>query len=117
MLTSMLIEKTQDYLEKKISLKDFEKWFVPLLPLIFSLPKSFVTDLANTIELGLAEMSDGILSEEQFRATILDFLSIHQINTYGFYPEIPLLNSTTSSKVISLISSEDSWVTQVSLVL
>ena len=92
-------EKIYSYLEETISLRDLEDWLVPRLPLLFSLPKSSMTDLISTIELGLAEMSSGTLSEEEFRNRVWDYL--RTLQTVTFHLEAQQTPSTGASSKLS----------------
>jgi len=78
------IEKVYSYLEQRTSLEDLEDWLIPRLPLFFSLPKSSMTELVSTVELGLAEMSSRALSEEEFRGQIRDYLHAHPPTTFQY---------------------------------
>lgn len=74
-MSSELIIKVYSYLRGGITLKSLEEWLVPRLPLLLSLPRSLISDLVATIELGLAEMSSGALSEEAFRRELEEFMN------------------------------------------
>ncbi len=65
MLSSDLILMTKKYLDGQIELGQLEEWLVPLVPLYASDPTSDDADLVATIELGLAEISDGISTQSE----------------------------------------------------
>ena len=76
-LTSELLSIIYQYVEGIKSLKQLEDWLVPRLPLLFHLPPSDpeATELAALIEGGLAELSRGDRSEEEFRALLRSLIS------------------------------------------
>ena len=56
------------YLERDLSLEDLRRWVVAMRGPILSLPADLPgTKLATTIELAILELSDGALTERQFR--------------------------------------------------
>lgn len=81
MLTSELFDMVDQYLERVISLHTLEDWLVPRLPLFFKLPYSSVEELVAAIEVGLADISNSTISEEEFRHSLRD-----SINRQTVYP-------------------------------
>lgn len=83
----------EQYLEGSISLADMEDWLVPRLPILFHLPpmEPEATDLAADIEVGLAELSSGELSEGEFRNILRNLIAPVQV----VYTEYPLGRSAT----------------------
>lgn len=71
---SDLVEKIHAYLDSQISLQDLTEYLAPQLPRLFSLPEPPESYLAATVELGLAEMGSGAISEDQFRSDLHDAL-------------------------------------------
>ncbi len=67
MLSSELRDKVQEYIESKINLEQLEDWVVPREPAFLKDPASLDADLIAAIELGLAEFSDSVTTEEEFR--------------------------------------------------
>lgn len=76
--TPNIFRKVSDYLEHRITLEELEDWLVRNLGLFLSPPSKDAPDdaseLAGTIELGLAEMSKGHRTEEEFRALVEEFI-------------------------------------------
>ncbi len=67
MLSSELRDIVQEYIESKISLEQLEDRIVPHEPFFLKDPASPDADLIATIELFLAEISDNVATEEEFR--------------------------------------------------
>lgn len=67
MLSSELRDKVQEYIESKISLEQLEDWVVPREPAFLKDPASLDADLIVAIELGLADISDSVTTEEELR--------------------------------------------------
>ena len=65
---------SQSYLDKKITLQQLEEWLVPLLPSFAHEQTSSDADLAAIIMDGLAEISDGVTSEDEFSNELGDAL-------------------------------------------
>ena len=84
MLTSELFDIVDQYLERVISLQELEEWLVPRLPFFFKLPYSGVEELVATIEVGLADISDGTISEEEFRQSLRDSIDRQAVYTVTF---------------------------------
>lgn len=71
-----LLSQIYRYLDEKIALEELEDWLVPRLPALLHSPDADVTELVGTVELGLAEMSIGARSEEEFRALLRESIPI-----------------------------------------
>lgn len=107
MVTSELLRKIHLYLDDQISIKEFEDWYIPQLPLLLAFPPSRITDLITTIELGLAEMGSGIQSEDSFRHLLRD--SLQNITIEICYPnEFSMVSTGTTDEasVSTCIGSE-----------
>jgi hypothetical protein len=63
-----------DYIERKIKLRDLESWIVSMLPIYLSNTNNAASDLASIIELGLAEVHAGIRSERGLRKLLTQHL-------------------------------------------
>lgn len=76
MLTSELLSVIEQYVTGAIILEQLEDWLAPRWVLLFSLPpvEPEATDLAAAVELGLAEISNGSRSEEEFRSMVMTLL-------------------------------------------
>ena len=81
---SAIFWKASQYLKGELDLEALEDWLVPLLPLFLSLPDdSTAAQLVGVIELGRAEMSSGIIDEDELKESIRSFLaSLDTIHTY-----------------------------------
>ncbi len=73
-ITSEFYVKITQYLRGEISLSAFEDWFYCNLGDIIALPPSAELHLAGEIQLGLAEMSNGDMAEDQFRGNLKVFV-------------------------------------------
>lgn len=69
-ISSDLLDKVNQYLDKQISFSELEEWLVPREPSLLRESESDDSDIIGAIELGLAEMSAGIRSEEEVRDLI-----------------------------------------------
>jgi hypothetical protein len=94
-LTSDVFNKVFQYLDGKISVEDIEDWFVPHLYEFLALPPCGASELAGIVELGLAEMSSGQSSEEDFRSLLKKYIREHDTITIDIRP--PELACTSSS--------------------
>jgi len=75
MISQVLKEKIEQYLQATISAYDLEEWVVPRQPFFMRFPKSDDADLVSTIDLGLVEMSHGIRTEEEFKLMLQEVLN------------------------------------------
>ncbi|MBI2907276.1 MAG: hypothetical protein HYX92_06430 [Chloroflexi bacterium] len=81
MKTSEIFHKVRQYLEHEKTVSELEDWIVPrLVPFASSAPAS-ARELWGTVELGLAEMSEGQISEDEFRSLLEDFLRTRSVGT------------------------------------
>jgi len=74
MVTSEIFDKTYQYLNGEISLTELEDWVEARFGLFAALPQGAARHLYGTIELGLAEISIGHRSEDEFRALVREFI-------------------------------------------
>ena len=79
MITSELSNIVDRYLQKNITVEELEDWIVARFQLFFSLPPSSTSEFVAGIELGLAEMSNGSRTEEEFRNMLRELL--RQVDT------------------------------------
>jgi len=99
MLLDDLLSMVYEYLEHAISLEELEDWVIYHLPLLFQIPDSPVARLAAAIELGLAEIGDGVVDEEEFR-NVLEAAVRKEVTLSFFYPaDMPISESTSSNEV------------------
>ena len=73
-VTSDIFKEVSEYLEHHITLEELEDWLAPNLGLFLSLPPNDASELAATIELGLAEMTKGDRTEDEFRTLVEEFI-------------------------------------------
>jgi hypothetical protein len=74
MISFQLHEKVIRYLQDEIEIEQLEEWLAPRLSDFFQIPDSSDARVVSTIELGLAEMGDGILSLEEFHIMLSEEL-------------------------------------------
>jgi len=70
MMFADLVSIVFEYLADVVTVEQLEDWMVPRLVRLFEVPDSPVAQLAATIELGLAEIDDGVIEEEEFRTCL-----------------------------------------------
>ena len=100
-LTSEIFSKVFQYLDGKISLEDIEDWLVPHLYEFLTLPPCSAAELAGIVELGLAEMSRGQSSEEDFRSLLKKYIREHDTITIDMRPpELVCVSSTANTTQI-----------------
>ncbi len=85
-LTSEIFRKVFQYLDSEISVEDIEDWLVPHLYEFLALPLCSASELAGVIELGLAEMSGGQCSEDDFRSLLKRYIQEHDTITIDMRP-------------------------------
>lgn len=79
MLSLKLREQVELYLSTEISLEELENWTVQNLPEIAADPQSDNSSFIATVDLCLAEYSDGIRSEDEIRHYLRD--ALEEFNT------------------------------------
>ena len=65
-----LISKVNDYVEGRITLRGLERWLVPRLAMFLRDPDTELGQLAALVELSLAELEAGIVSQRSIRARL-----------------------------------------------
>lgn len=65
------------YLTGDIPIVDVENWLVPNLGYFLLQPQTTAADLALTMELAFAELSDGLIDEDELRAVLNEFFLTH----------------------------------------
>jgi hypothetical protein len=101
-LTSEIFRKVFQYLDGKINLEDVEDWLVPHLYEFLTLPTSSASELAGVVELGLAEMSSGQCSEEDFRSLLKKYIRKHDTITIDIRP-LGLVCATGSANTTQIM--------------
>ena len=110
MLSLELWQLASQFVESRLTIEQLEDWLVPRLPAIMQSPDSADADFAAVIELGLAEMSDGMLDDAQLREELAREMKKHQ-SVATIYPSMPVAQVTaTSSSSISGIEWPAQWV-------
>ena len=107
MLASELFNKVQDYLDGTISLEDFEGWLVPRLSLLFASPFPSTQELVGTAELGLAEMSSGTRSEDEFKVLLRTKLRGLNAFWYSFSDQDQIMMATLASNENLRVSTQE----------
>ena len=98
-ITSELYRRIIQYLNDEISLSQFEDWFLPSLGQILSLPDGPALDLADNIQLALAEMSSGDRTEAELKSIVISLMESSYIDIRESTP-YPLLTGTTNPSSI-----------------
>ncbi|MBI2918910.1 MAG: hypothetical protein HYY01_13085 [Chloroflexi bacterium] len=91
-----LLHQVNRYLAGEIVLEQLEDWLLARWRQLFSLPKSPASELAGTIELGLAEMGDGLITEDEFKDTLIAHLRSTPTAEIVFPEESHTYTSNTS---------------------
>lgn len=69
-----IYSKVTDYIDHNITLHELESWIVFMLPTYLSNPASGAAMLAGRVELGLAEINAGIMTERLLRKQLKEFV-------------------------------------------
>jgi len=68
------------FLSDGLSLDDFEDWFVQNSWNVHKVPDLVLQRLVYAVELRLAEMSEGHLSEQEFRRDLSELVKVYSMN-------------------------------------
>jgi hypothetical protein len=105
MLSYELRDMVLQFIDSKITIKQLEEWLVPRLPVFLKFPDSSDANVVAAIELGLAEISDEIRTEDELRKLFQD--AIQRPTVLAFYPVNQSVHLTSeSSNQTSLLLSE-----------
>lgn len=74
MLFSILSDLIIKYATGQISLEELEEWMEPRLQTLFSPPYTKATELAGRVMGGLTLVHDGILSEDEHKRDLLEYV-------------------------------------------
>ena len=85
MLSSDLRDKVLQFVEASITMSQIEEWLVPRLPFFLRNPDTVDADVVAAIELGLAEVSSGIRTKDDFRDYLKNVLRENSAIS-AFYP-------------------------------
>lgn len=75
MISFELLNKIQQFINKEISVQELEEWIVPRMHLLLVPAESDEADLVATIELGLAEIGEGMIEVGDLRKALTNRLS------------------------------------------
>lgn len=98
-LTSEIFRKVFQYLDGKINVEDIEDWLVPHLYELLTLPPCGASELAGVIELGLAEMSSGQRSEDDFHSQLKKYIREHSTISIDMRPPELVCVSGSANKI------------------
>lgn len=98
MLSAELYQTVNRYVERHIKLEELEDWLAARFTKFFRFPYSSDTDFVAEIELALAEMSDGMLTEEEFRSLVSDLLKRQQVVWASYPPEREVTYAESSNQ-------------------
>jgi len=102
MFSYELLEKVLKYVNNEIDIEQLNDWLVPRLPNFLSSLDTPDAIVADAIELGLAEMSDGIRTEDEFRSLLQDVIREHRaVLDFSPVDQRSQLDMTKSSNSIS----------------
>jgi hypothetical protein len=79
MLSQDLKNKVQQYLSGETSIADLDEWTAERLRRYLSDPDSADADIVCAIEQGLAQMSDKIMTEAEFRELLSEALALYAL--------------------------------------
>lgn len=65
-----LASTIRGYVQRQVTLRELEEWLVPRLPIFLENPDTEVGMLAGAIELNLAELQAGIITERTLRSRL-----------------------------------------------
>ena len=103
MISLELRDKVYQFVEGEISATQIEEWVVPRLRLFLESVESADADVVAAIELGLAEMSDGIRTEVQFRDLMKQVLREHAAASV-FLRAHPRDDTTSANRTSELVA-------------
>lgn len=103
-----IFSRVNDYIERRMTLRQLESWLICVLPTYLSNPDSAAAELAGTIELGLAEIQAGIRKERSLRRLLSQYIAYNPIR-YEIYPHQTSINETTSSASLTEPTTPD-WL-------
>lgn len=109
MLSSELRERVLQYVDSLMPMSGLEEWLVPRLPLYLEFPDTADADVAAAIELGMAEVSSGIRTQDELRSYLLDVLREHSA-VVAFFPsgrDQQTDSSATASEILQTGYSPD----------
>lgn len=107
MLFDDVLFMVYQYLEHAIGLEELEGWVLARLPLLFGSPDSAVADLAATIELGLAEIDDGLIEEKEFQQRLEAAIRVQETFTIFYPAESPIIVTGSCNKPLRGVIPSD----------
>ena len=100
MISFELLNKGQQFINKEISVHELEEWIVPRIHIFMVPAESDNADLVATIELGLAEIGEGIIEVDDLRRTLTDRLREPIFVVSQDFSDLDQWNSTGTSSTI-----------------
>ena len=122
MFTSIdVFSRVTDYIERRITLQELESWLVPMLPVYLANPDSAAAELVGAIELGLAELSAGILSERSVRKLLAKAQAVGGVSIVEYPEPVVAFDATSSASVtdataLDWLDPSRSWHTEPQVV-
>lgn len=111
---SEIYSKISDYVQRRITLEQLERWLVSMLPTYFANPDSSAAELAGLVELGLAEIQAGITTQQSLRKLLSQHVTTNLI-TPEPDPHETSFNETgassrlTAAKNLDWLDPSPSW--------
>ena len=99
MLSLELKDKVLQYIDSSITLEQLEDWLVPRLPIFLRKSEAADADVVAAIELGLAEISNEIRTELEFRSLLTKALR-GQTAVLVYPPQIRQTESTATAQTV-----------------
>lgn len=100
MISSELLEKLFQFVDREISTAELEEWIIPRSFSIMADPESDDSDILAAFELGLVDMSAGSITEEEFREILRQEVRSKTETVWAEYPETNVHIVTGSSNQI-----------------
>lgn len=97
MLSHELVRQIETYLNNRMTLEELENLTVPMLPALIRDPESPEADLIAALEMGLAQLSDKLISEAEFRTMLQDALGA-MASIWSTYPAGEAIQGSSSSQ-------------------
>lgn len=103
MIASELRERITQYVDNALSLEELEEWLIPRLPIYARESDSEDANAVATIELGLAELSEELFTEEQLREQLQALLNrMHSIKLPSPFEDMIVTTSRSSNETLAV---------------
>jgi hypothetical protein len=104
MLSTELRDTIQDFIAAKITIAQLEDWLVPRLPYFYRFPNTADADVVSAVELGLAEMTNGIRDKDEVRKDLKRVLETNNavlaFYHQGDFQNIESVSTNTTSHLV-----------------